>query len=168
MMPVAIYLKNKQKKIQSKYHQVAKHFESRYELIQRKIVSRFHRETTESEIIRYEIKNLISESSGSNGGKVISKRSIQVFPEMSIKKNDWVNPDIIDWFQGRFSGQTIRIVLREGHIIEKVLLTPKGRRILVKRNSLRFRFGSSLPVIQIKLRLRMRSLASLQRNLICI
>ena len=72
-MPVAIYLKDKQKKIESKYHQVAKRFESQYELIHRQVTSRFHRETTETEIIRSKINNLITKSTASIESKIKSK-----------------------------------------------------------------------------------------------
>ena len=46
-MSVAKYLKSKQKKIESKYHQVAKQYESKYELIHRKVTSSFQREEPE-------------------------------------------------------------------------------------------------------------------------
>ena len=73
-------------------------------------------------------------------------------------------PDIIDWIQGRFSGQTIRIVVREGQIIERIFLTPKGNRILVRRTELGLRLRS-LPILQIKLSLRLRSLSIIKRSL---
>ncbi len=73
-------------------------------------------------------------------------------------------PDIIDWYQGRFSGQTIRIVVREGKIIEKVFLTPKGNKMSVRISHLLMRLRS-LPSIQIKLSLRYRLIEKIQRNL---
>ena len=163
-MPVVTYLKNNQKKIQSKYHQVTKRFESKYDLIHRKLTSRFHRERTETEFMRSQINNLITQSTESIERKIESKRFIPVFSKTSTKKNDRFYPDIIDWFQGRFSGQTIRIVVREGKIIEKVFLTPKGNRIFVKRSSLELRLRS-MPSIQIKLRLRLRSMPTMLRGL---
>ena len=163
-MPVASYLKEKQKKIQSKYHQVTKRFESKYELINRKLTSKFHRETTETELIRFKINKLITQSTESIENKIKSKRFIPNFSRTSTKKNYKFYIDIIDWFQGRFTGQTIRIVVREGKIIEKVFLTPKGNRILVRRSGLALQFRS-LPNIQIKLRLRFRSLPIIQRKL---
>ena len=71
---------------------------------------------------------------------------------------------MIDWFQGRFSGQTIRIIVREGKIIEKIFLSPKGNKISVKRSKLELRIRS-IPTIQIKLKLRMSSLPLIQSNL---
>lgn len=156
-MLVSTYLKNKQKKFESKYHQVAKRFESKYESIHRKVTSRFHRETTETEFIRSKINNLITESTVVIESKIKSKRFIPVFSTTSIKQLDQLYPDIIDWIQGRFSGQTIRMVVREGRIVEKVFLTPKGNRLSIKRSKLELRLRS-MPITQIKLRLRLRSI----------
>ena len=60
-MTVVTYLKNNKQKIQSKYHRVTKQFESKYELMQRKLTSRSHRETSEIELIRYKINDLITQ-----------------------------------------------------------------------------------------------------------
>ena len=163
-MPVITYLKNKQKKIQSKYHRVTKRFESQYELIHRKLTSRFHREPTETEFIRYKINNLITQSKESIESKINSTKFIPAFSRTSTKNNDIFYPDIIDWFQGRFSGQTIRIIVREGKIIEKIFVSPKGNKISVKRSKLELRIRS-IPTIQIKLRLRIRSMPMIKRNL---
>ena len=163
-MTVVTYLKNSKKKIQSKYHQVTKPFESKYELMQRKLASRFHRETTETEFIRFKINNLIIQSTESIERKIKSKKLIPIFSKTLTKKNYRLSPDIIDWVQGRFSGQTIRLVVREGKIIEKIVLTPKGNRISVKRSKLELRLRS-MPILQIKLRLRLRSMPILRRRL---
>tara|TARA_Y100001968_G_C19233020_1_gene655434 strand:- start:631 stop:774 length:144 start_codon:yes stop_codon:yes gene_type:complete len=45
---------------------------------------------------------------------------------------DMFCPNIFDLLRGGFSGQTVRIFVREGEIVEKVFLTPKGNRISVK------------------------------------
>ncbi len=68
-MAVATYLKDKQKKIESKYHQVAKQFESKYKLIHRKVTSRFHREVPEIELVRSSINDLIAKSTHRLKGK---------------------------------------------------------------------------------------------------
>ena len=161
-MPVVTYLKNKQKKIESKYHQVAKRFESKYELIHRKLTSRFHRETTETELIRSKIHNLITKSTVSIESKIKSKRFIPIFSTTSTINMFY--PDIIDWIRGRFSGQTIRMIVREGKIVEKIFLTPKGHRISVKRSKLEV-YIRAIPMIQIKLRLRLRSMPMIQPKL---
>ena len=163
-MPVAKYLKKKQKKIQTKYHQVAKRFESKYELIHRNLTSRFHREKNETELIRSKINNLITQPPESINRKIQSKKIISIFSKTSSQKNDKFYPDIIDWIQGRFSGKAIRIIVREGKIIEKVFLTPKGNRISVKRSKLGLLF-SSMPIMTIKLRLRYSSMTNNQPHL---
>ena len=163
-MPVITYLKSKQKKIQSKYHRVTKRFESQYELIHRKLASRFHREQTETELIRYKINNLIAQSKESIESKINSTKFIPDFSRTSTRNNDIFYPDIIDWFQGRFSGPTIKIIVREGKIIEKIFVSPKGNKISVKRSKLELRIRS-IPTIQIKLRLRMRSMPIIHRSL---
>ena len=163
-MPFITYLKTKQKKIQSKYHHAAKLSESKYELIHRKLTSRFHRELNETELIRYKINNLITQSKESIESKINSTKFISDFSRTSTRNNDIFYPDIIDWFQGRFSGQTIRIIVREGKIIEKIFVSPKGNKISVKRSKLELRIRS-IPTIQIKLRLRMRSMPIIQTNL---
>ena len=157
MMPVATYLKNKQKKIKSKYHQVAKRFESQYELIHGKVTSRFHRDKNETEFNHTNLNNLITKSTVSIKSNIKSKKIIPSFSITSTNKLDKFYPDIIDWIRGRFSGQTIRIIVREGKIVEKVFLTPQGNRICVKRSKLELRLRS-MPIIQIKLRLRLRSM----------
>ena len=156
-MLVPTYLKKKQKKIESKYHQVAKRFESNYELIHRKVTSRFHRETTETELIRSKINNLITKSSVSIESKIKSERFLPIFSRTSTQERYKFYPDVIDWIQGRFSGRTIRIDVREGKIFEKVFLSPKGNRISVKRSKLELRLRS-MPIIQIKLKIRLRSM----------
>ena len=162
-MPVSTFLKDKQKRIESKYHQVAKRFESKYELIHRKLTSKFHRESTETELIRSKIHNLIAKSTESIESKIKSEGFIPVFSRTSFKNIDKFYPDILDWIQGRFSGETVRMIVREGKIVEKVFLTPKGNRISVKRSVLGLRLRS-LPSIQIKLRLRFRLMENLQLN----
>ena len=162
-MPVITYLKSKQKKIQSKYHRVTQRFESQYDLIHRNLTSRFHREPTETERIRYKINNLITQSKESIESKINSTKLIPDFSRTSTRNNDIFYPDMIDWFQGRFSGQTIRIIVREGKIIEKIFVSPKGNKISVKRSKLELRIRS-IPTIQIKLRLRMRSIPFIQSN----
>ena len=163
-MPVVSYLKNKQKNIQSKYHLVTKRFESKYESIHRNLISRFHREKTETELIRSKGNSLIKQSAKSIERKIYPMTFLPVHSRTSTKKTDMFYADIYDWFQGRLSGPVIRIVVREGKIIEKVFLTPKGNKILIKRSKLRFRL-SSLPIIKIRVRLLFRPIKNIQVKL---
>ena len=141
-MSVAIYLKTQQRSIESKYHQIAKRFESKYELIHRKLISRFHREPTETELIRFKINKLITKYTVSIESKIKSKRFIPIFSTTSTKEIDQFYPDILDWLIGRFTGETIRMVVREGKIVEKVFITSKGNRICGKRSKLELRLRS--------------------------
>ena len=163
-MTFATYIKNKRSNIKSNFYGFTQRFESQYELIHNKLTSRFHRETTETELIRSKINNLISQPPEFIENKTIAKQFIPVLSETATKINKRFYPDIIDWYQGRFSGQTIRIVVRQGKIIEKVFLTPKGNKILVKRSLLLLRIRS-IASIQIKLSLRSRLIENIQRNL---
>ena len=95
--------------------------------------------------------------------KINSTKFIPSFSRTSTKNNDRFYQDIIDWFQGRFSGQTMRIIVREGKIIEKVFVSPKGNKISVKRSKLEERIRS-IPTVQIKLRLRIRSIPLIKCN----
>ena len=151
-MPVSTFLKNKQKKIESKY-----------ELIHRKLASRFHKELTETELIRSRIHNLIAKSTELIESKVKSEGSIPIVSRTSFKNIDKFYPDILDWIQGRFSGQAVRMIVREGKIVEKVFLTPKGNRIFVKRSELEI-WLRSMPTIQLKIRLRFRSMPTMLIN----
>ncbi len=135
-MPVTTYLKDKQKLIQSKYHRVAKQFESKYELIHRKVTSRFHREVPEIEFLRSSLNDSITKSTASVEPKRKTKSKISFLSKTSIKKVANSYQENIDWTRGRFSGQTIQIVVRDGKIMEKVFLTPKGNKIFVKRSEL--------------------------------
>ena len=133
---MATYLKDKQEKIESKYHQVAKEFESKYELIHRKVTSRFHREVPEKELVHSSLNDLITKSIVSVERERKSKSKKSIFPKTSTHKGANSYQENIDWTRGRFSGQTIQIFVRDGKIMEKVFLTPKGNKISVKRSEL--------------------------------
>ena len=123
-MPVATYLKGKKKKIESKYHQVAKQFESQYELIHRKVTSRFHREVPEIELVRSSFNDLIRKSTASLDRERKLKSKTPIFSKTSTKREANSFQENIDWTRGRFTGQTIQIVVRDGKIMEKVFLIP--------------------------------------------
>ena len=85
------------------------------------MTSRFHRETTETEIFRSKINNLIINSTVSIQSKIKSEsRFIHIFSRTSTKIIDYFYSDYIVWTRGRFSGETIQIIGREARIIEKV------------------------------------------------
>ena len=61
-MTFAEYLKSKESNVKSKYHRFTKRFMLKYELINQRSTSSFHRETTKTELIRFNINNLITQS----------------------------------------------------------------------------------------------------------
>ena len=65
-----------------------------------------------------------------------TKSKTSIFSKTSTKKVANSYQENIDWTRGRFLGQTIKIVVRNGKIMEKVFLTPKGNKISVKRSEL--------------------------------
>ena len=157
-------LKNKKKIFESNYHQFLKGFESNYELIYGRITSRFHREKAETELIRSKISNLVIKSSISFENTIKPERFVPIFSGMSTKNDDKFSTDILDWIRGRFSGQTVRIIVRNGEIIEKIFLTPRGNRISIKRSKIEL-WIRSMPTLRINLRLRLRSMPTIFLNL---
>ena len=143
---------------------MTKRFELKYELIHSKLISRFYRKTTETELIRSKINNLIIQSTESIENQIRLKRFIPALSETSTKVDSRLYLDIIEWYQGRFSGQTIRIIVKEGKIIEKVFLSPKGNKISIKISHLLLRLRSR-PSIQIKLSICSRLIQRIQLNL---
>ena len=160
-MPVLACLSNEKKKIQSKYHQFSKEFELKYVLLHRELTSRFHRESNETALILQRINSLLIHSRESFQSKFNSTKFIPAFSKTSTINIDMFYPDIIDWFQGRFSGQIIRICVRDGKIIEKIFLSPKGNKIIVRRGKLDLRMRSIL-TMRIQLKLRIRSVPFIQ------
>ena len=116
-----------------------------------------HKEPTEEEFIRFKVNKLITKDTLSVESKIKSNRFIPILSITSTKQLNQFYPDIFDWLLGRFSGLTIRMVVREGKIVEKVFLTPKGNRICVKRSKLELGLRS-IPIMKIKLKLRLRSI----------
>ena len=151
-MRVSTYFRDKHKTIQSKYHQVAKQFESKYELFHNKLTSRFHRESIEVEVVRSKVNSLIAKSTVSIDEKIKTKKFIPILSTTSTRKVDNFCQENIDWTRGRFSGKTIQIIVREGKIVEKVFLTPKGNRISVQRSELGLWF-EKISLLKRKLRL---------------
>ena len=145
-MSFPTYLQNKQKKIESKYHQVAKQFESKYELVHQRVKSRFHSESIETEVVRSTLNNFTTKSKLSIDKKI--KESICTLSQTFTKKVDNPYYENIDWTRGRFSGETIQVVVRDGKVIEKVFLTPKGNRISVKRSELGLWFRKNWMILR--------------------
>ena len=88
-MPVATYWKNTQKRIESKYHQVAKKFDSKFEIMHQKVTSKFHREITEIKQVSTNDNQSIKKSHLSIINIIIPMRAISFFN--SFLKNNRKN-----------------------------------------------------------------------------
>ena len=135
-MIVQTYLKDKKQKLQFQYDYIAKQLESTYELIQEKVIERLNREATELELVRSNLNKLVQKSTRATIPSRDSQISHLISPKSSIANTDNSYKENIDWTRGRFSGTTLKIVVRNGQIIEKIFLTPKGTRLSVKRSEL--------------------------------
>ncbi len=124
-MPVATYEKDKKNKI-----------EFTCGLIHQKIATKFHRERTQTKLLRININKLIKKSKTSIDNIVIPGQKLAFCWQISSEKLDNYCKDNIDWTRGRFSGQVKKIFVRQGQIIEKVFITSKGNIISVKRSEL--------------------------------
>ncbi len=60
----------------------------------------------------------------------------RIYKEFSASDSKRSFEDSIDWTRGRFVGTAISICVRNGVIVEKLFLTPKGNKISVKRKDL--------------------------------
>mgnify|MGYP001498144366 CR=1 FL=1 len=135
-MAVKTYLKEQHKKLESKYQTVARQLEFTYGLIQEKVTSRLHRETTDLEFIRKKLNSLVQQSIVPPTTKRESKPEVSLFKKSSNNKADNSYQENFDWTRGRFSGEVVQIITFKGQIIEKVFLTRKGNTICVKRSEL--------------------------------
>ena len=130
------YVKQRTKRLESKYHAVKKQLESSYLVIQCRVVTKFYRENSEIEKIRDSLNRLIAKSTvpylnNSNFKEAISASSISCNKEIYTS-----GKETIDWTRGRFRGDTLHIVVKNAQIVEKLFLTPQGNIILVKRKDL--------------------------------
>ena len=135
-MTIPIYLKQKQRLSFSKYHRIHGKMSTRYRLLRERVLPRLKKwhPSNRSEIDQSTI-DFVSKNDFLLRGKAeqdtisLIKNSIA----FCFKKLDLTN---LEWSRRRISGQVISIVLKEGEIIEKVYLTPKGNRICVRKHEL--------------------------------
>ena len=126
------YIQQRTKRLKSKYHQVKQNLESRYLLMQGSVVSKFHRENSEIEKMRYSFNRLMTKS------VTAFLNNFDSIKINSVSSIEGYNPykDTIDWTRRRFKGDTLHIVVKNGQIVEKVFLTNQGNRIIVERKDL--------------------------------
>ena len=139
-MLTRIHTKRETKNWYSKYHFIKDHIvETTYELIQNKVLSKFHRTT---QIKKYEVvlpELILGDSCDNSPSRHLdenaTKSSCPSTPLMDgIKTN--INKKRLDWTRGRFTGKVERIIIEGGIIVSKTFLTPKGVMITVKRSEL--------------------------------
>ena len=135
-MQIAMLVKYKKNKIESNYHKVAKQIKSQYEIVCLKFTSKFYRKISAIESSYLHYRNLNNQFLEILQSINKIKRLIAFSSTISFQLKNYLYLENIDWTRGRFSGILLKIVVREGKIIEKVFLTPKANRISVKRSEL--------------------------------
>ena len=126
-------------KIKSKYHHFTKQFESKYEWIHRKVISRFHRKPIQAELVHSNINNLITKTTENTINKIKFERKVVIISQMSTKKVDNSYKEPIDSTRARFSGKIIKIIVREGKIIWEDFLDSPRKQDFCKEKWVRFR-----------------------------
>ncbi len=128
-MVVPTYLKKRQEQNFSKYHQIQGKVSYQYNLAKKRIASKFH-----------EWNNSDSSTIDKNTLDFVAKydfppEAVEVKTDKVIESKSLVQENL-NWRRGRVAGTIISIVIIEGVITEKVLLTNKGKRVSIKRKEL--------------------------------
>ena len=126
----------------TKFHSFKTKFSSKYWRFQGKVFSKFHSRHigafAERKRFKFDLDhhpNLLLVKNEKCAQKDIETiRNLEQGLAISIKQKSF--QERLDWTRGRFSGVAIGIIVRNGLIVEKVYVTPKGTRILVKRSEL--------------------------------
>lgn len=151
-MVVPTYLKERQKRTISKYHRIHNEVYSKCALIKNHLISRFHQwkedgienidKSTLDFVAKYDLLSLKREEEENKQIEELMK-PLENKSLICYKNNFREN---IDWRRGRIAGIIVSIVVRDGVIIEKTILTKKGNLVEVRRNELGLclRFNSLL------------------------
>ena len=136
-MALAHLLIAKRKKITSKYHKAKETIKSTYGAIEEKGVSKYHRIEAKNILRRETFNNLIEKSASPYLAKIITNKYKKNLFQISLNLTKYfLSRKNIDWTRGRFKGELVQVIIKQGLIIEKVFLTPKGGLIIVKRSEL--------------------------------
>ena len=130
------YVKQRTKGLGSKYYKVTKQLESSFRFVKGSVVSNFYGETNKTDKLIDYLNRLIEKTAAPSLSKSANKDKNYI---ASIFCNSQAhNPykENIDWTRGRFKGDTLNIVVKNGLIIEKVFLTAQGNIIIIKRKDL--------------------------------
>ena len=141
-MVVPSYLKLRQKRAFSEHHRVQDEISFRYKTIKDIVTSKFHGwnkhdsrqidKSTLDFVIKYDLLSL--ERDADDNKKIQELMKPIDFPEP--KPVEKTSRERLNWKRGRIVANVISILLIEGVIVEKVYITKKGKKVLVKRNEL--------------------------------
>ncbi|WP_320667055.1 hypothetical protein [Prochlorococcus sp. MIT 1307] len=139
-MVVPTYLKKRQEKRVSKYHLIQNNISSQYQVLKQKLSSKFHRQDKlERDGVDQSTLNFVEKYDFflERQDEEINIRELTMpFKALSKDKKISLSRNRLDWTRGRISGTVSLIVVRDGVIIEKVFLTPKGNKVSVKRSEM--------------------------------
>ena len=141
-MVVPSYLKLRKRRAFSEHQRAQDQISFRYKTIKDKVASKFHSwnkhdsrqidKSTLDFVIKYDLLSL--ERDDDDNKKIQELMKPIDFPEP--KPVDKPSMERLNWKRGRIVANAISILLIEGVIVEKVYITNKGKKILVKRNEL--------------------------------
>ena len=140
------YFKETTKKLKYKHYQMRKILESSYPLMQVRVNSELPSNNNDLDKTRYFLHSLFVKSFAPYLINSVSKKA-NAFLSIILRKEQYkLYKENIDWTRGRFQGKTVHIVVKNGQILEKVFLTPKGNHIIVNRRDL----GLFIRILKIK------------------
>tara|TARA_Y100001968_G_C19331202_1_gene704403 strand:+ start:287 stop:769 length:483 start_codon:yes stop_codon:yes gene_type:complete len=135
-MVASIDLQQKPKTLKSKYHQFKNKLESSYGAIRGTVSSKLDQRKQKVNDVRNSLNKLIEKSSSPYLEKPILKIRINIKTSTTAKDIKTNYEESIDWTRGRIKGELIQVIIKEGVIVEKAFITPKGSLIIVKRHEL--------------------------------
>ena len=146
-MVVPTYLKERQRRKISKYHRIQDEVYLKCAFIKNNLISRFHErkedgienidKSTLDFVAKYDLLSLKREEEENKQIEELMK-PLENKSLICYKNNFREN---IDWRRGRIAGIIVSIVVRDGVIIEKTILTKKGNLVEVRRNELGLYLG---------------------------
>ena len=132
-MIVATHLKEKSKHLKTKYHQLRDQVEWSYGAIQNTVASRFHKNNAKPFQERDSFYKLIEKAASPYISRPKVKIKVSINNKSLFIRAYYSYLKVIDWTQGRFKGRIVKLIIRNGNIVEKVYISPKGSLIVVKR-----------------------------------
>ena len=141
-MAIPVYLKRRQRKTISKYHQIQDKISFKYQSLKREFASKFHRfnnmDNTQvnQDTLEFVSKHDFPLAAQDYLNKIFRSGLIKPIKSSVNAFKGKCNGSLKDWTRGRIEARVMSIVVMKGVIVEKVFLTPKGNRISVQRHQL--------------------------------